>query len=110
MQAGRAFRADYPRPRCGIRSGEPGSSHTDRIAKLRDYQATPSIERYVILEQDSVAATVFARDGEAWVARALINGDTLAMPEIGIELPLSDIYADIEMPSVEDRHDTAPAG
>ncbi len=38
-----------------------GSSRTDRIVKVREYQAVPSIRRYVIIEQDSVAATVFER-------------------------------------------------
>jgi Uma2 family endonuclease len=75
----------------------PGTSHTDRIEKLREYQATPSIQRYVILEQDSVAATVFARRDEDCTARPLIAGDILEMPEIGVVLPLYDIYADVEM-------------
>jgi Uma2 family endonuclease len=73
----------------------PGTSRTDRIAKLREYQATPSIQRYVILEQDSIAATVFSRLGNEWVARALTEADLLPMPEIDIELRLSDIYVDV---------------
>ena len=67
------------------------TSHTDRIVKLREYQATPSVQRYIILEQDSIATTVFARQGPDWTARALTEGDTLAVPEIGIELALADI-------------------
>jgi Uma2 family endonuclease len=73
----------------------PGTSRTDRIEKLREYQATASIARYVILEQDSIAATVFSRMGAEWIARALTDGDTLQMPEIGIELALSEIYSDV---------------
>jgi Uma2 family endonuclease len=74
----------------------PGTSRTDRIEKLREYQATASIQRYVILEQDGIAATVFSRMGADWIARALTEGDVLQMPEIGIELALSEIYADVE--------------
>src|SRR6476469_10847541 len=62
----------------------PGPSRTDRIEKLREYQATASIQRYVILEQDGIAATVFSRMGRDWIARALTDGDVLQMPEIGI--------------------------
>jgi len=79
----------------------PGTSRTDRIDKLREYQATPSIRRYVILEQDSIAATVFSRLGSDWIARALTEGDVLRMPEIGIELPLADIYADVPLAAPE---------
>ena len=70
----------------------PSNARTDRIEKLREYQATESIQRYVILEQDSVAATVFVRQGPEWDARALTAGDALRIPEVEVELPLSDIY------------------
>ena len=74
----------------------PSTSRTDRIEKLREYQATPSIQRYVILEQDSVAAMVFVRHGDDWTGTALTEVDTLRMPEIGIELELVEIYADAD--------------
>jgi Uma2 family endonuclease len=77
-----------------------GTSRTDRIEKLREYQATESIQRYVILEQDSIAAMEFSRHGSDWNARALTAGDTLHMPEIDVALPLADIYADVELTAV----------
>ena len=86
----------------------PSTSHTDRIEKLREYQATPSIQRYVILEQDAIAATVLARQGESWIANALTAGETLEVPEIGISLPLTDIYADVVFEPAADG-DSEPA-
>ena len=74
------------------------TSRTDRILKLREYGATPSIRRYVILEQNAVAATVLTRVEGAWNTTVLTGDDLLAMPEIGVTLTLSDVYADIEMP------------
>ena len=47
------------------------TSRTDRIEKLRDYGATPSIQRYVMLEQNQIAATVFYRDGSRWIGMSL---------------------------------------
>lgn len=87
----------------------PSTSRTDRIEKLREYQATPSIQRYVILEQDSVAAMVFSRLGSDWIARALTEGEVLQMPEIGIEIPLADIYADVPMATPESHSEGSPA-
>jgi Uma2 family endonuclease len=86
----------------------PGTSRTDRIEKLREYQATASIQRYVILEQDGIAATVFSRMGGDWIARALTDGDVLQMPEIGIELSLSEIYADVNFAVPEDPGAASP--
>ena len=75
----------------------PSTSRTDRIEKLREYQATLSIQRYVILEQDSIAATVMVRRGQDWIVRTFLAGDTLSMPEIEAEIPLSDLYAGVEL-------------
>lgn len=77
----------------------PGTSRTDRIETLREYQATESIQRHVILEQDSIAATVFVRHGADWIAHALTAADTLLMPEIEVDLPLADVYADVQVPA-----------
>jgi Uma2 family endonuclease len=71
----------------------PGTERTDRIAKNEEYRATPSIRRYVMLEQGEIAATVFARAGEDWVGHLFTGAAVLAMPEIGVELPLADLYA-----------------
>ena len=83
----------------------PSTSRTDRIVKLREYRATNSIRQYVILEQTSIAATVFSREGEFWNAYALTEGDTLSMPEIGVELVLAEIYSDVTLPVLDDRED-----
>lgn len=77
------------------------NQRTDRIDKVQDYRATPSIRRYVILEQKFVGATVFARQDADWIATALGAGDTLALPEVGIELPLDECYAGLDLPRTE---------
>jgi Uma2 family endonuclease len=74
------------------------NQRTDRIEKVHDYRATPTIQRYLILEQTFIGATVFVRQGEDWIATALAEGDTLSLPEIGIELPLDECYAGLDLP------------
>jgi Uma2 family endonuclease len=81
----------------------PGTSRTDRIEKLREYQATESIRRYVILEQDSVAAAIYERRDHDWIATAITAEDRLVMPEIGVELELADIYAELDQTSGEEE-------
>ena len=44
---------------------------------------------------------VFARDGTNWVGTVMLDDAVLAMPEIGVELPLRDLYAGIELPPPE---------
>ena len=74
----------------------------DRIVKAREYQATPSVQRYVMLEQDRIGATVYARTGDGWTHEILIAGSTLALPEIAVELPLAELYEGLVLPQQED--------
>jgi len=73
----------------------PGISRVDRIEKLREYAAVPSLQAYVILEQDSMAATILSRRGADPVARAVAEGEAVDLPAIDILIPLSEIYVDI---------------
>ena len=73
----------------------PSTTRTDRIAKVREYQASPSVQRYVMLEQDGVAAVVYARAGAMWTHEILTAESVLALPEIGVDLPLAELYEGI---------------
>ena len=79
---------------------------TDRIEKNEEYRLTPSIRHYVMLEQTRRAATVFSRLGDDWTGHVVTGDAVLAMPEIGVDLPLAEAYAGIELatddPSPED--------
>ena len=79
----------------------PSTSRNDRIDKVREYAVIPSVRRYVILECTSIGATVMERFGahEAWRAATHRDGDVLHMPEIGIEIPLTELYDEVEFDS-----------
>src|SRR5271169_496846 len=62
-----------------------GSSETDLIDKNREYRATPSIQRYVVLQQTHKAAIVFVRRLDGWLS------------EIGIVAPLHEVYANARL-------------
>ena len=67
-----------------------GPLRPDLIDKNREYRATPSIQRYVIMLQTRIAAVVFARRGQDWLSEIVAGPDAiLQLPEIDIALPLS---------------------
>ena len=86
----------------------PSTAGNDRIAKAREYQATPSVQRYVMLEQDAVGATVYARSGNAWTHEILVADSILALPEIGVSLPLPELYEGVVFEAEQDG-DQPPA-
>jgi Uma2 family endonuclease len=99
-QPGPATIADQPVTVFEILS--PATSRTDRIVKAREYGATESIQRYVILEQSSQAATVFSRLNGVWASVVLDGEVELPLPELGIVIPLAEFYQDVDFPPDED--------
>ena len=80
-----------------------GTANDDLVVKNAEYRATPSIQRYVVLQQTHAGATVFARKGEDWVAELVSGGEALLrMPEIGIEIPLAELYIDVDLVAMQD--------
>jgi Uma2 family endonuclease len=86
----------------------PSTGRDDRIVKAREYQATPSVQRYVMLEQDAVGATVYARSGNAWTHEILVADSILALPEIAVSLPLAELYEGVVF-EAEQGGDQPPA-
>jgi Uma2 family endonuclease len=80
----------------------PATAAVDRIVKAREYQATPSVQRYVMLEQDRIGATVYARAGDSWTHEILIAESMLALSEIGVGPPLAELYEGLAFPQEEE--------
>jgi Uma2 family endonuclease len=70
----------------------PSTTRIDRLVKAQEYQGTPSVQRYVMLEQDSIGATVYARAGASWTHEILVADSSLSLPEVEVELPLAELY------------------
>ena len=68
------------------------TAKADRTRKLSEYRAIPTVRRCILLEQDSMFATVIARGDAGWEHTLIGPGSTLALPEIAVELPLAELY------------------
>ncbi len=72
---------------------------TDRVDKLIDYAAVPSLRCYVLLEQTAMAATLFRREaGDSWIASAHTDG-ALVLPGLDLTLPLAALYQGLTLPA-----------
>lgn len=52
----------------------------------------------MIVERTTIAATVMERADTAWRSKVRTAGETLVMPEIGIEIPISKFYEEVDLP------------
>lgn len=70
----------------------PSTASTDLLVKNREYRDTPSIQRYVLLEQDRPGGLDFCRIRDQWFGRVPDADAILDMPELGIAVPVAEFY------------------
>ena len=76
------------------------TAREDFGAKHGEYAAIATLQRYVLLQQTHSAAFVFSRTTEGWDYQFIYGADAiLDMPEIGVAIPLGEIYEDIVLES-----------
>ena len=71
---------------------------TDRTDKVAEYCALPSVQRYVMLDQKRAWATSINRIPTGWGFESLDASRTLALLELGIELPIAELYEGLSLP------------
>ena len=74
----------------------------DRTRKLADYNATPSVAQYVLVEQDEPLAYVYSRTahGEFSVVPREVKGldGVIELASVGASLPMAEAYEGIVFP------------
>jgi Uma2 family endonuclease len=73
----------------------------DQTRKLRDYDATPTIQHYVLLNQDEMRAVIYARGANrAFDIRnpVLVEGreGMVALPALDVTIPLAQLHEGLE--------------
>jgi Uma2 family endonuclease len=63
----------------------------DTTLKFISYINIPSLQEYVLIEQDFVDVQVFRRS-ENWLVRHYFLGDDITFESIALTLPVEDIY------------------
>lgn len=75
----------------------PSSAMRDRVDKLDLYFAVPSIEAYLIIDQDRPRADLYTRADEGWHVRVFNRvEDAIPLPMLDCELTLAQVYRGIE--------------
>ena len=86
-----------PDPVVVFEVASPSSGQIDHAVKLREYRAVSSIRRYVIVDNTGPDITIHARTaGDLdWTSTALTEGEMLTLPEVGIEVPVDELFGGI---------------
>jgi len=69
----------------------------DRGTKFKLYRSIPSLQNYVLVSSTEYAAEVYRRSGDKWIlSTAKDKGNYIHISAINYDLPLSDVYAQID--------------
>ncbi|WP_305908039.1 Uma2 family endonuclease [Methylomarinum sp. Ch1-1] len=68
---------------------------TDETIKLLSYINIPSLQEYVLIEQDYVDIQVIRRN-ESWLPRHYFLGDDITFESIDLTLPVVEIYSRVQ--------------
>jgi hypothetical protein len=67
------------------------TAKTDRSAKLNEYRLIPSLQYYLIVDQESCFVEIYIREGKRWYVELYDKmEDIIALPYFGIEIPAKD--------------------
>ena len=72
----------------------PSTERLDRREKFLSYIALPSLQEYVLVNQESMHVTVFCQ-ANGWKPEHLSSGDALRLPSIDFEQAIAEIYEDV---------------
>ena len=67
----------------------------DRSNKQVRYLQIPSLEYYVLIEQDFCEITLLSRE-QGFIPQSFYFGDTMSLPAINVELEISELYQQVK--------------
>ena len=87
-------------PKLVVEVLSPSTESRDRGEKFAAYIRNPALEAYVMVAQDEARVETFVRQENGTWSFAYFEGAsaTAALPSLGIELPLGEVYARIDFP------------
>ena len=72
----------------------------DRGRKFNAYQTVESLQEFILVSTDDFRVETFRRDGDQWLYSQMKGLDaTIALPAANCELPLREVYYQVEAPS-----------
>lgn len=87
----------------------PSTERFDRGAKFTYYKSIPSLREYILIATEIPFVSHFVKKSEnGWLNRDIEGMQaSLNLPTLDVDVPLSEVYRDIEFP---EQVDTAPDG
>lgn len=84
----------FPDPRLVVEVLSPSTEKDDRTVKLDFYETFPTLKAILLVWQDERRVRLRERGADGWNDHDVIGSGSVALRDLGAELPLEEIYAD----------------
>ncbi len=75
----------------------PSTQRYDQTGKWKFYQRLPSLQSFLLLEQDQVSVHVYRRSGAVWIYSSHVSlADVIVLDDPACSLRVGELYAGIE--------------
>ena len=86
------------KPRILVEVISETSKYRDRVTKLQEYSKLPSLDYYIVVDQDTINVEVYSRQENGWAYQLLENlTDIIDLSVLGTSLSLATIYEHIKI-------------
>lgn len=72
----------------------PNTEHIDRREKLLAYRQLPTLEEYMLVDQERRWVEIYRRTPEGWAHDVHTPGDVVELASLGMTLTLDELYED----------------
>lgn len=94
------------KPRVLVEVISDNSKYRDRVTKLQEYSKIPSLDYYVVIDQDVANVEVYSRKENGWHYQLLEDlSETVELSILGMSLSLETIYENIVLPQATQKSD-----
>lgn len=73
----------------------------DRREKLLSYRRLPSLNEYVLIDQNKVWVEVFRRTPAGWTQDIYEAGEMVQLRSVDLDLPMAELYADTDIETLD---------
>jgi len=75
----------------------PATAAYDRGAMFAAYRMLASLQEYLLVDLDAFSCEVYRKGADGlWVLHPFGRGETMTLASVGLQLPASEVFADLE--------------
>lgn len=77
----------------------PSTASTDRREKLLNYRKLPSLQEYLLVDQERQWIELYRRDVDGWLHQTATASESIHLQSVDLTLTAAEVYEDADVPA-----------